>query len=286
MLRTMAERLVLVTGASTGIGEACALRMADRGWSVLAGVRKEADGERLREASRGRVRPVQLDVTSSTDIDAVRQQIDDEAGTGGLAGLVNNAGVARGGPLEFLPVEDWRDQIEINVLGQVAVTQALLPSLRTATGRIVFMGSIAGRVAGPLLGPYSASKHAIEAIAESLRHELLDFGIKVVLVEPGVVKTPIWGKGLETAEQLHQRLPPEARQLYGDQMDRLEQAIETNDKGGVPASKVADVVERALTADSPRPRYLVGPDALVAGNLTRVLPDRVRDRVFRRLSGR
>jgi NAD(P)-dependent dehydrogenase (short-subunit alcohol dehydrogenase family) len=268
---------VLVTGASTGIGEACALRMAERGWTVLAGVRKEEDGERLRAAGGGRVRPVRLDVTDEADIAAVRKQVEHELGDAGLHGLVNNAGVARGGPLEFLPVDDWRAQLEVNVVGQVAVTQALLPSIRRAKGRIVFIGSIAGRVAGPLLGPYSASKHALEAVAETLRHELADFGVKVVLVEPGVVKTPIWSKGRARADELEGDLPPEARQLYGEQ---------TNDKGGVPASKVADVVERGLAAANPRPRYLVGPDALVAGNLTRVLPDRIRDNVFRRLSGR
>jgi NAD(P)-dependent dehydrogenase (short-subunit alcohol dehydrogenase family) len=277
---------VLVTGASTGIGEACALRMAERGWTVLAGVRKEEDGERLRAAGGGRVRPVRLDVTDEADIAAVRKQVEHELGDAGLHGLVNNAGVARGGPLEFLPVDDWRAQLEVNVVGQVAVTRALLPSIRRAKGRIVFIGSIAGRVAGPLLGPYSASKHALEAVAETLRHELADFGVKVVLVEPGVVKTPIWSKGRARADELEGDLPPEARQLYGEQMDRLRQGIETNDKGGVPASKVADVVERGLAAANPRPRYLVGPDALVAGNLTRVLPDRIRDNVFRRLSGR
>jgi NAD(P)-dependent dehydrogenase (short-subunit alcohol dehydrogenase family) len=270
----MASNNVLVTGASTGIGEACALHLDRLGWRVFAGVRKEADGERLRAQATGRLTPVLLDVTDEGGVNAALASIDEQVGDEGLAGLVNNAGVARGGPIEFLPLAEWRDQLEVNVFGQIAVTKAALPSIRQAHGRIVFIGSISGRVAAPLVGPYSASKHAIEAIGATLREELLPWDIKVAVVEPGVIKSPIWSKARETAATLEAKLGDDAARLYKDQMESIKASIEKNDKKGVDASKVAKAVEHALTSPRPRLRYLVGPDAKVAGNLARIVPDR------------
>ncbi|HEX7168455.1 MAG TPA: SDR family oxidoreductase [Acidimicrobiales bacterium] len=280
----MADTNVLVTGASTGIGEACALHLDRLGWRVFAGVRKQADADRLSQRASRRLVTVSLDVTDEAEVLAAMKTIDDEVGASGLSGLVNNAGVARGGPLEFLPLSEWRDQLEVNVVGQVAVTKAALPLLRRATGRVVFIGSIAGRLATPMVGPYAASKHAIEAIAESLRHEVAPWGIRVAVVEPGVVKTPIWSKGRTRADELEQSLGEEALALYRDQVDKIRAGIEKNDTRGIDASKVAEVVEHALVSPHPRIRYLVGPDAKVAGNLARLVPDRVRDALFRRLA--
>ena len=279
----MAERAVLVTGTSTGIGEATALRLDRNGWRVFAGVRKEADGDRLRAQASGPLTPVILDVTDAASIDAAVKEIGAVLGGAGLAGVVNNAGVGRGGPLEYLPLEEWREQLEINVVGQVAVTRATLPLVRQARGRVVFVGSIGGRICAPLLGPYGASKHALEAIAEALRHELRPFGMKVVLIEPGAVKTAIWDKARSTADELEQRLPAEALDRYRSFIDQTQKGIERSEKMGIAPDKVAQVIARALTTERPRARYLVGPDAKLMGALTRVLPDSAKDFVVRRL---
>ena len=279
----MAANNVLVTGASTGIGEACALHLDRLGWRVFAGIRKEADGDRLRAQATDRLVAVQLDVTDEGQVGAAFSVIADAVGDDGLAGLVNNAGVARGGPLELLPLSEWRDQLDVNVFGQVAVTKAAIPLLREATGRIVFIGSIAGRVAAPMIGPYAASKHAIEAIGASLREELRPWDIKVAVVEPGIIKTPIWSKGRAKADELEATLGDEAQRLYKDQIEKTRASIERNDTKGIPATKVAEAVAHALTSPRPKLRYLVGPDALVAGNLVRLTPDRAWARLSRKL---
>lgn len=271
----------VVTGSSTGIGEACALRLAGAGHRVIAGVRREADGERL-AARAGSIVPALVDVTDGMQIDALVRRLD-ELDASRLDGLVNNAGIARGGPLEFLPIDEWRTQFEVNVLGQVAVTKALIPLLRRGRGRVVFIGSISGRVSTPFLGPYGASKHAIEAVAESLREELRPWDIAVSVVEPGAVRTPIWAKGRDFADQLERRLPAEAHDLYDDAITDLRRTIDNQERVGVPPDRVAAVVERALTAARPRYRYLVGRDARGAGMLERLLPDRAMAYVTRRL---
>jgi NAD(P)-dependent dehydrogenase (short-subunit alcohol dehydrogenase family) len=279
----MAANHVLVTGASTGIGEACSLHLDRLGWHVFAGVRKTSDGERLQEQAGERLTPVQLDVTDEAQVTEALGSIGDAVGSDGLAGLVNNAGVARGGPLEFLPMSEWRDQLDVNVFGQIAVTKAAIHLVRKATGRIVFIGSIAGRVAAPMIGPYAASKHAIEAIGAALRDELLPWDLKVIVVEPGVIKTPIWAKGRSTADALEAALGEDARRLYRDHMETVRASIEKNDRKGVPASKVAEAVAHALSSRNPKLRYLVGSDARVAGNLARVVPDRAWARLSRKL---
>ncbi len=276
-------RNVVVTGASTGIGEACARHLDGLGWRVFAGVRRDADGERLRAGCSDRLTPVNIDVTDEAGVATAFDEITHAVGAEGLHGLVNNAGVARGGPIEFLSLDEWRNQFEVNVIGQLTVTRAALASVRMASGRIVFIGSISGRVAAPLVGPYSASKHAIEAIGATLRQELRPWGLRVAVVEPGVIKTPIWAKGRETAEAMDEALGAEAVRLYGDQMDGVRSSIEKNDRRGVEAVEVAKAVTHALSAARPKHRYLVGPDAKVAGNLSRVVPDRLWAPLSRRL---
>jgi NAD(P)-dependent dehydrogenase (short-subunit alcohol dehydrogenase family) len=278
-----ANNNVLVTGASTGIGEACALHLDRLGWRVFAGVRRDEDGERLRRQATDRLTPVLLDVTDEAEVGTALSTIADLVGDDGLAGLVNNAGVARGGPIEFLPLDEWRDQFEVNVFGQLAVTKAALPLIRLTTGRIVFIGSIGGRVAAPMVGPYTASKHAVEAIGATLREELRPWKIEVSVVEPGVIKTPIWAKGRAKADELDETLGDDAARLYKDQMEAVKASIEKNDRRGVEASKVASAVEHALTSARPRHRYLVGADAKLAGNLVRIVPDRAWARLSRRL---
>jgi NAD(P)-dependent dehydrogenase (short-subunit alcohol dehydrogenase family) len=276
-------KTVLVTGASTGIGEACALRLDRLGYRVYAGVRSQEYADGLCRRGSDRIVPVFLDVTDQAQVDAAAKQITD--GGGSLDGVVNNAGIARGGPLEYLPLEIWREQLEVNVLGQVAVTKAVLPSIRAAGGRIVFIGSIGGKVATMLMGPYSASKFAIEAIGESLRAELRPWGISVSVIEPGAVKTAIWDKGRQEADRLEQALPEEARTRYARHIAAIRKAIEMQDRQGVSPDKVTAAVEHALFSSRPKTRYLVGTDARVQALLVRWLPDRPREAIIRRFAG-
>lgn len=267
----------VVTGASTGIGRACAARLVARGATVFAGVRREADGEALRtELGRG-LRPLLLDVTDATQVVAARDSVMARLAHEPLDGVVNNAGIAVGGPVEYLPVDAWRDQFEVNLFGVVEMTKAFLELLRRGPGRNVIVGSVGGRLASPLLAPYSASKHAIEALAEALRHELRDWGIATVVVEPGAVATPIWDKGRDQATRLERELPPEAIDRYRRFIEVVRRAIDQQEKAGVDPDKVAQVIERALVAPRPKARYLVGVDAHVQAALARFMPDRMRD---------
>jgi NAD(P)-dependent dehydrogenase (short-subunit alcohol dehydrogenase family) len=266
---------VVVTGASSGIGEACALRLARAGWRVLAGVRTGADGERLREQG---LEPVTLDVTDAAAIAGAAERLGDDL----VHGLVNNAGIAVSMPLEFLPLDELRRQLEVNLIGQLAVTQAFLPHLRRAQGRIVNVGSIAGRSSLPFLGAYAASKHALEAVTDALRVELRPFGIEVAIVEPATIATPIWTKGGENVQRLLAGLPADVLTLYGERMAAFRNAAAAAAQRAEPAEEVAKVVEHALTAERPKTRYVVGRDARRRSRVER-LPDRLRDRVYERV---
>ena len=271
-------RTVVITGASTGIGRASAMRLSRSGWHVFAGVRKDSDAESIRNEDP-RITPLPIDVSDQSSIDAARKLIGDAIGPR-LDALVNNAGIAVHGPLEFVTPDELRTQFEVNVIGLVATTQAFLPSLRAAKGRVVNIGSVAGRSPSlPLLGPYASSKWAVEAITDSMRLELKPWDIDVVLVGPGNIKTEIWDKSDEGFD----RFPPEAQELY---RDLLEFGRETNAimaRIGVPAEKAAKVVERALTSNSPKTRYLVGIDARWRVYFEGRLPHRLRDPVLDRL---
>jgi NAD(P)-dependent dehydrogenase (short-subunit alcohol dehydrogenase family) len=275
---------VLISGASTGIGRACAEHLDQLGFTVFAGVRRPSDADSLSGSGAARVRPVMLDVTDGESIATALGTVE-EASPAGLAGLVNNAGVSVGGPLEFVTLDDWRRQLEVNFIGQVAVTQAALPALRKARGRIVNMTSIGGRLASPFLGPYNASKFALEAVTDALRLELREFGIQVAAVEPGAVATPIWEKGRATAEQTTADMPAEALSLYRAGFEAISKFITLGERTGVPPLEVARVVGHALTARRPKTRYVVGRDAKVRLLLTRLLPTRAMDRLIVRAMG-
>jgi NAD(P)-dependent dehydrogenase (short-subunit alcohol dehydrogenase family) len=262
-------RAALVTGASSGIGAACATRLVGSGWRVFAGVRRAGDAPVGTEE-------ILLDVTNEGQVRAATERI------GELHGLVNNAGIALAMPLEFIPLEELRRQFEVNVFGQVAVTQAFLPQLRQTHGRIVFVGSIAGRSALPFLGPYAASKHALEAIADTLRLELRQFGIGVSLVQPGTIRTPIWAKSAAVADALADGAPAELTDLYGERIAAFREVALRRGAQGAPAEEVARVVEETLTTKRPPTRKLVGLDAKVRAGVER-LPDRLRDRVYERV---
>ena len=263
-------RAVLVTGASSGIGHASALRLVASGWRVFGGVRSEEDAERLRGHG---VEPLQLDVTDSAAIAAAAEVVGGE-----LHGLVDNAGIAIAAPLELVPLDELRRQLEVNVVGQVAVLQAFLPLLRRSRGRVVLVGSVGGRSALPFLGPYAASKHALEAIADSLRVELAPWGIGVSIVEPASVKTAIWTKGAAQADVMRAGISHERDELYAARIERFK-AVAMKRGPGIDPDVVAQAVEHALTASRPKARYLVGRDAHIRAWIER-LPTRLRDRVL------
>lgn len=269
---------VVVTGASKGIGRATALLLDQQGWRVFAGVRQDEDGDALRAEASARLTPLGLDVTDQTALARACALVERAVGSQGLQGLVNNAGIVVPGPLEFLPLDDLRLQMEVNLIGVAAVTQAFLPALRSGLGRIVNVGSINGRLAVPFTGAYCASKHALEAYSDSLRMELRPWSVDVSLIQPGAIVTPIWDTSRSRVREIIRRMPAAASELYGRIMERALQ-----DEGppahAIPAETVARAIERALTSRRPRARYVVGKDARLALLLAR-LPDRLRDRIL------
>ena len=276
---------VVVTGASTVIGKATALHLDSLGLRVFAGVRRVEDGEALRRHSSTRLTPVRLDVTNPDEVAAVARQVGDAVQDSRLAGIVNNAGIAVAGPVEFVPLDQWRTQLEINVLGVVSMVQAFAPLLRESRGRIVTTGSLGGRLAQPMAAPYCASKHALEAISDALRLELYPWGISVSLIQPGAVKTPIWDKGLRAGADLLKNAPPQVRTLYGAAVDIATKTAIHENETGVDPIQVARAVEHALLSPHPRTRYPVGRQAKLLIPLSRLLPDRLKDELLLRVSG-
>lgn len=274
---------VLISGASTGIGQCCALRLASQGFQVFAGFRHPVDGQRL-EALHAAIAPIALDVTDTESIRQALKTLEIALDGRGLDGLVNNAGIVVSGPLEFVPLDEFRRQLEINVLGHVAMIQTFLPLLRQNAGRIVNMGSVAGLTALPFVAPYSVSKFAMEAITDALRLELKPWGIHVSIIEPGSVATPIWDKSRHASEMLLQAMPPKMMTLYGDAMSALQNASLRSAGRGIHPNAVADAVIHALTARRPRTRYPVGLDSRMR-RVFNYLPDRLKDWIILRKVG-
>lgn len=274
-------RSVVITGASTGIGEDCATRMCALGWRVFAGVRKIEDGDALKRkvGPRGEVIPLLIDVVDVKSIESAAAQVAEIVGDKGLQGLVNNAGIVVAAPLEFVPLDEFRKQMEVNVTGQLAVTQAFLPLLRKARGRIVNMGSVSGRVTTPMLGPYCASKFALESLSSGLRQELEPWGIEVSYIQPGAIATPFWRKALDDAEKMKAKLPAEAHRLYDSLIEPMLARSERSERNGLPVSDVGKAVVSALASTRPRTRYPIGTYARIV-EVLRVLPDRLRERII------
>jgi NAD(P)-dependent dehydrogenase (short-subunit alcohol dehydrogenase family) len=267
----MATGNILITGASSGVGLACARRLAARGYRVFAGVRSAAASEAVGGAAAG-ITPVMLDVRQPSSIRDAVAVLNGEP----LAALVNNAGIAAIGPLELVPTEAWRHQFEVNVIGLVSITQACLPQLRCGKGRIVNIGSVAGRSALPGSSAYDSSKFALEAISDALRIELSPFAISVSLIEPGAINTDIWQKTLADLDMRMAEAAPDVRGLYADLLAGIREEMERSAARALPADAVADAVEHAVTAARPRARYVVGRDARLS-LLMNLLPDRLRD---------
>jgi NAD(P)-dependent dehydrogenase (short-subunit alcohol dehydrogenase family) len=272
----------VVTGASSGIGETSARHLASLGFNVFAGVRNDDDAERVAGA---RIEPLKIDVTDQASVDAAAAQVAEAAGNTGLSALVNNAGIAVAGPLEFIQIADFERQMDVNVTGLLRATQAFMPLIRQARGRIVNISSIGGRVAIPLVGPYAASKFAVEGLSDSLRRELRPWGIHVALIEPGAVATPIWDKSIDDSQEMIAQAPPELAERYGEVVEAIMKESRKNATDGTPPQDVADAVGHAITSDKPKTRYLVGRDAKMRGPIARVVPDRVMDAAIARALG-
>lgn len=276
------ERGVVVSGASTGIGFATCTLLAERGYVAFAGIRNDADAERLR-ATHANIRPIVLDVT---DAASIAQSVDVVRASGvPLHGIVSNAGIAVGGPLELLPIDTIRRQFEVNVFGALAFVQAFLPLLGSegaaaGGGRIAFVGSIAGRLATPYVGPYSGSKFALRAFADALRIELGPTGIHVALIEPGSVKTPIWQKGRNSRAALLALLGASPRPHYPPALEAVMKGTESEERTGLPVEIVSTAILHALASPKPRAQYLLGGPARI-GSLLAILPAALRDRAIR-----
>jgi NAD(P)-dependent dehydrogenase (short-subunit alcohol dehydrogenase family) len=247
---------------------------------VIAGVRQKENGLALQKQASSRLKVVQLDLTDQSQVEECAHQVRELVGEKGLAGLVNNAGVAVAAPLEFIPLDELRHQLEVNLVGHVALTQALMPCLRQARGRIINISSIGGRLAGGMIGAYHASKFALEAVCDTLRVELKPWGIEVISIEPGAIATPIWETSQARADKLLERMPSQVSELYAGPIARTRASAVNAAREGLAPERVAEVIERALTAARPRTRYLVGRDAWFAGNIIAHLPDRLRDRLL------
>ncbi len=283
---------VVVTGASTGIGRATALHLAEWGFQVFAGVRRKKDAESLAAEASGELTPITLDVTKERSIAAARAKVQRAVGGRGLAGLVNNAGIAIGGPVEKMPIADFQKVLDVNLTGAVHTTQAFLPLIRKGGGRIIFMASIGGRVASPFFGAYNASKFGLEGVADALRRELAPWKLEVVVIEPGSISTPIWEKGRANTDSSQAAAAPgtgtrrgeaaKADRVYEEAGERMREITREADERGLHPDRVARVVRKALTARRPKTRYLVGTDAKIMYRAQRLLGDRRFDRLMRR----
>ncbi|MGZ3722786.1 MAG: SDR family oxidoreductase [Bdellovibrionales bacterium] len=270
---------VLISGASTGIGRACAVHLARKGAIVWAGVRTQKSFDEITRMNVQGLKPIFLDVTDSKSINSALSELKKKSGT--LFGLVNNAGVAIGGPVEGVTMENWRRQFDINFFGQIELTQACLPLIRESKGRILNMSSISGRIAGPFMGPYSASKYALEAFSDSLRREVRKYGVRVSIIEPGPIKTPIWEKSVAVGAEQKAELSQEMLSLYGDSLDKFLKEMAKYSVTAAPVALVVKAVEHALSSHHPKTRYPVGRGMTMAAHISNVMPDSWMDRIIR-----
>jgi NAD(P)-dependent dehydrogenase (short-subunit alcohol dehydrogenase family) len=289
---------VIVTGASTGIGRAIALDLHRRGWSVLAGIRRDVDGADLLAAANsneansgsaagGRLQPLRLDITNADQLAASTEIAAEFCGDAGLQVLINNAGIVVPGPLEFLPLDGFRKQLEVNTTGALAATQQFLPLLRLAAAekpshkpRILMVSSISGRVGTPMVGAYNASKFAMEGMSDALRRELLSHDIDVILIEPGAIATPIWRTTSIRAQRMEPDFPQRSSEVYAPFVQSLRNNLPKIEKRAIPAERVAEVVFTAVSKRRPKARYLIGTDAKLGAWLQRLLPTRWFDRLI------
>lgn len=270
---TQSRGLVVVTGASTGIGAATARELARKGFHVLAGVRRDCDADEIRGSG---VEPVILDVTNPGHIRALVTRLNGAP----LRALVNNAGIQANVPIEAFAIDEWRKMFEVNLFGQIAVIQALLPNLLDSQGRVINISSVGGRVAMATYGPYAATKFALEAVSDSLRRELAASGVQVIVVEPGAVRTEMLGRAIATADGLLSTMTPEQAWRYSPLVRAVNAQALSSTTSGLPAGAAAEVITTAVTTLKSRTRYTVGRDAALITRMARFLPDRALDRIL------
>jgi NAD(P)-dependent dehydrogenase (short-subunit alcohol dehydrogenase family) len=279
--RAARNELVVVTGASTGIGAATARELAHKGFHVLAGVRREVDADALRGWRIEGIEPHILDITVESDVAAITDRVARDPQRRSLRALVNNAGIAVNSPVETLPIAQWRRQFEVNVFGHIAIIQALLPALLISSGTVVNISSVGGKVVLPTYGAYAGSKFALEAASDALRREVAELGIKVVVIEPGAVKTEMAERGIATAQALQADMTAAHLARYGDLLTAVTAQARSFGEIGVSAEHAAKVIAKAATASRPRTRYTIGRDAAILVRISRVVSDRVLDRIVR-----
>ena len=272
------QEIVIITGASSGIGAATARELARRGFHVLAGVRRDQDADAIRGPG---IEPLIIDITNPDHIRALATRVQDDPRGRAVRALVNNAGIGVNAPVEVFALDAWRRLFEVNFFGHIAVTQTLLPALIRSKGRVINVSSVGGKVAMATYGPYAGTKFALEAVSDSLRREIAPFGVEVVVVEPGAVKTKIAGQAIATAHEVASTMTPEQRQRYGRLVQAITaQAASVTESSGLSADAAAKVIAKAVTARKPRTRYTVGRDAALITLVARILPDRILDRVL------
>ncbi|MFD6161538.1 SDR family oxidoreductase [Nocardia sp. NPDC060256] len=267
--------LIVVTGASTGMGASAARELARQGFHVLAGVRRDRDADAIRAAG---VEPVILDITEPEQVAALAARAADDPRA--LHAVVNNAGIQVNAPVEALPMAQWRNVFEVNLFGHIAVTQALLPALLRSKGRVINISSVGGKVAMATYGAYAGTKFAMEAVSDSLRREVAPLGVQVVVIEPGGVRTEMAVRGIETANSLATGMTPEQDKRYGELVRANYRFMDAGTSSGVTADAAARVIAKAVTARRPHTRYTIGRDAAMVTRLTRILSDRTLDRVL------
>jgi NAD(P)-dependent dehydrogenase (short-subunit alcohol dehydrogenase family) len=269
--------IAVITGASTGMGAATARELARRGFHVLAGVRRDVDADAIRTPG---IEPVIIDITNPDHIRALAARVNEDPQGRALRALVNNAAIQANVPIEAFAIDEWRRMFEVNLFGQIAVTQALLPALIRSKGRVVNISSVGGKIAMATYGPYAGTKFALEAVSDSLRREIAPSGVQVVVVEPGAVRTEMLGRAIATAHELVSAMTPEQSQRYGGLVHAVNTQAVSSTRSGMPVDAAAKVIAKAVTARKPRTRYTIGRDAALLTRLARILPDRALDRVF------
>ena len=274
---TEVRELVVITGASTGIGAAAARELARRGFHVLAGVRRDGDADAIRAPG---IEPLIIDITNPEHIQALARRVHEDPSGAPLRALVNNAAVAVNAPVEAFAIDDWRHLFEVNLFGHVGVIQALLPALIRSKGRVVNISSVGGKIAMATYGPYAGTKFALEAVSDALRREVAPFGVGVVVIEPGAVRTGMADRAIAAARTLASTMSPELQQRYGGLVHAVTAQAAAATRSGLPADAAAKVIANAVTARKPRTRYAVGLDSALLTRLASLLPDRMLDALF------
>ncbi|WP_055688644.1 SDR family NAD(P)-dependent oxidoreductase [Streptomyces prasinus] len=269
------QKLIVVTGASTGMGAAAARELARRGFHVLAGVRRVRDADSIRSTG---IEPVILDITKPEQVEALAARVADDPRA--LHALVNNAGIQVNAAVEALPLAEWRRVFEVNLFGHIAVTQALLPALLCSKGRVINISSVGGTAAMATYGAYASTKFALEAVSDSLRREVAPLGVQVVVIQPGGVRTEMAARGIQTANDLAVQMTPQQNERYGSLVRANNKLMATGTASGLTADAAARVIARAVTTRKPRTRYTAGRDAALITRLVRILPDRTLDRIL------